>query len=480
MVDARSAKVSRILRVALTIAAISALVSVRAAEQPTADDLATLRRTAESRFDIVPLTQGIALAGRTADRRVEIARGVVSSEGVPLTGDELRRRFGADADLVLKLSYLSDAELKALFASAPRPVAAATAPAAPSAPVAPSASSAPRPPTAPAAAVDPPAAPEAPTPAEPARRRTGARIAFAKPMTIAADEDVRDGVFSLGGDVRIDGRVRDEVVVIGSRLELTPTAEVRGDITVVGGDFVMADGARHSGRVHRVNGVDWPRWTGPGVNWGWFEPRGAARWLGAAGSVARITLVAFAVVVLTFLAGGRVTRIGAAAGASPIKAAGVGLAAQLLFVPLLVVAVLLLAVTIVGIPFVAVLVPAAVITFLVAMLVGFTGVVQRLGATIGTRLGWEPASPVVAALAGLAVVVLPTLLFQAVSLAPGPMPIRLPLAFASLVEYLTWTIGLGATLLTGFGRWAVVPPPVPPVPPGPPAYDPLAEAPSHP
>lgn len=474
MVDVRSAKVSRILRVALTLAAISALVSVRAAEQPSADDLATLARTAESRFDIVPLTHGIALAGRTADRRVEIAGGVVSSEGVPLTGDELRRRFGADADLVLKLSYLSDAELKALFTSASRPP---VAPAAPTAPAPRAATAPPAPPAPPVPAVEPPPAPEAPAAPEPSRRRSAARIALAKPMVIAADEDVRDGVFSLGGDVRIDGRVRDEVVVVGGRLELAPTAEVRGDITVVGGELVMAEGARHTGRVHRVNGADWPRWAGPGVDWGWFEPRGVGRWLGAAGSVARITLVAFAVVVLTFLAGGRVARIGAAAGASPVKAAGVGLAAQLLFVPLLVVAVLMLAVTIVGIPFVAVLVPMAVLTFVVAMLVGFTGVVQRLGLTIGARVGWQPASPVLAALAGLAVVVLPTLAFQAVSLAPGPLPVRVPLAFASVLEYVTWTIGLGATLLTGFGRWAVVPPPVPPVPP---AYDTIAEAPSHP
>ena len=29
-----------------------------------------------------------------------------------------------------------------------------------------------------------------------------------------------------------------------------------------------------------------------------------------------------------------------------------------------------------------------------------------------------------------------------------------------LVEFTAWTIGLGATLLTGFGRWHTVPPPI--------------------
>lgn len=472
MVHATSAKVTRMLRVALALVALSAIISVRAAEQPSADDLGALRRSVESRFDVVPLTRGIALAGRTADRSVEIAGGVVSSRGVALTGEDLRRRFGADADLVLKLSYLSDADLRRLFTdSAP--------PAAPEPPVAPRAATPPAPPRAPAPPVA--SSPELDAarpstevpPAEPPRRRTGARLAVAKPMTIEADEDVRDGVFSLGGDVTIHGRVRDEVVVVGGRLELTPTAEVRGDITVVGGELVMADGARHSGRVHRVSETMWPRWSGPGIDWGWFEPRGAARWLGAAGSMARITLLAFAVAALTFLATGRVTRIGAAAGAAPLRAAGIGLATQLLFVPLLVIAVLMLAITIIGIPFAALLVPGAVVTLLVAMLVGFTGVVLRLGGTVAERLGWRTPSPVLAALLGLAIVVLPTLVFQALALTPVPWPARLPLALASLLEYLAWTIGLGAAVRTAFGRWAVLPPPVPPPP-----YDSLANAPS--
>lgn len=166
-------------------------------------------------------------------------------------------------------------------------------------------------------------------------------------------------------------------------------------------------------------------------------------------------------------------RIGAAAGAAPIKSALVGLTAELLFVPLLVLGAILLAVTIIGIPFVVVLVPLALVTMFVAMLVGITGVALRLGRTIGDRLNWHVSSPTAMALVGIFVIVLPTLVFQALALAPGPLPVRASLAVASLLEYVAWTIGLGATLLTGFGRWAVVPPPVPPA-----AYDSMAEAPS--
>ena len=46
------------------------------------------------------------------------------------------------------------------------------------------------------------------------------------------------------------------------------------------------------------------------------------------------------------------------------------------------------------------------------------------------------------------------------------LPLRLA-GFALLItgvviEFVVWTIGLGATLMTGFGRWSTAPPPVPP------------------
>src|SRR5262245_11076485 len=64
---------------------------------------------------------------------------------------------------------------------------------------------------------------------------TGARIAIAQNIRIERDEEVTDAAVVIGGDLTVDGRVRDGVVVVGGNLHLTPTADVRGDIVMVGG-----------------------------------------------------------------------------------------------------------------------------------------------------------------------------------------------------------------------------------------------------
>lgn len=463
----------RVLRVAAVLVAASVALSVRAAEQPVppATD-AALVADAQARFTVVPLRRGIALAGRVADRRVEIAGGVVMADGVPLSGDEVRRRFGADADLVLRLSYLDDATLERLFRAAAGPAAPA-----------PGGAAAPAPPARPGPPPPPPAPPvfDRPSPGEgaPVVRRSDARFGIAKAIVVQEDEEIRNGVFSLGGPVRIEGRVRDGVVVVGSDLELTATADVRGDLTVVGGQLTIAEGARHTGAIHHTVGARWPGWSWPSFGWSRFEPAGAARWLPFAGTTVRLVLLALALLVVAAVARGRLTRIGAAAAAAPLRSGLVGFATQLLFVPALVVIAVGLAVTIVGLPFIAVFVPLAVLTFGVAMLLGFASLALRLGqGALGTA-GATGTHPMLATLAGMALLVLPTLVARLAGL--GPDVLRWPavtlLTLGAIVEYLAWTVGLGAAVTTGLGRWAVVPPPVPPPPPfG--AEPPVADAPS--
>ncbi len=297
-----------------------------------------------------------------------------------------------------------------------------------------------------------------PAEAQPIFHSTGARLGIAKPIVVAADEEVTDGVFSLGGSVRIEGRVRDGVVVVGSDLTLAPTADVRGDLTVVGGTLTIADGARHSGAVHHAEGASWPRWSWPTVGWSWFEPGGAASWLPLAGTTTRILLLAIAMAAVAFFARSRVARIGAAAVASPVRAGLVGLAAQAIFVPALIVVAIVMAITIVGLPFVAIVVPLAVFAMLATMVLGFTSLAARLGQHVTGHDG------VVAVLAGLVIIVLPTFLARLAGVGPDALravTVAL-LVVGTIVESLAWTVGLGAAVMTGLGRWAVVPPPVPP------------------
>jgi hypothetical protein len=412
-------------------------------------ETAALRAQLAERFEIVPLARGVGLVPRDTRGLVEIDEGVVSVEGRPLSGAELRERFGADAPLLLRVSYLSSADLRRLVEPAPPP----TMPAAPP--------SAAPPPVLPGEAPVPPSAVEAPR----SYRRAGARIGIGRSVTIAEDEEVTHGIVVLGGRLRIDGRVRDEVVVVGGNVELGPTADVSGDITVIGGEVTRAPEARFTGRVNDAAFGDWSgrRWRawGPRVEFG--------GWLSLAAALTRIMLLALCVALVLLVARQPALRVGEAAAAAPWQAALLGFGAQILFVPLLIIVAVALAVTIIGIPFVAVLVPLSILAALLALLLGFAGMAGRLGRWIMNRSGGGQPRLLLATWLGLGIIVLPTLLARLLGVASGPfhyLGFSLLVAGA-IVEYLAWTVGLGAVLMTGFGRWSTVPPPLPPQPPSP-------------
>src|SRR5205085_6505397 len=71
-------------------------------------DLQALRSRVERRFQILPIANGVVLTPRfkAAARSVEVADGTIALDGAPVTGAELRQKLGADADLILQVSYL--------------------------------------------------------------------------------------------------------------------------------------------------------------------------------------------------------------------------------------------------------------------------------------------------------------------------------------------------------------------------------------
>src|SRR3954469_8981926 len=78
----------------------------------------TLKRDIESRFDVLPLRDGVALrpkAPMAGVRSIEVTSGSVAIDGQPATGAELRSRLGAQADAVLELSYLTADRQRNLF-----------------------------------------------------------------------------------------------------------------------------------------------------------------------------------------------------------------------------------------------------------------------------------------------------------------------------------------------------------------------------
>jgi hypothetical protein len=298
-------------------------------------------------------------------------------------------------------------------------------------------------------------------------RTTRTRVALGRSIKVDRNEEVTDAVVVVGGSLRIDGRVRDGVVVVGGNLELGPTADIFGDVVVVGGSLLRAEGAQLRGSVSDVTFGEWRPWQMAGLWIPVMDFGDFGRWLSLFSTIFRVSLLAVLMALLLIVARAPVARIGRAAAAEPAKALVLGLAAELLFLPALIIASIGLIVTLIGIPLLLVLIPFALLAMFVALLLGFTALACRLGEWIQDRLGWQAHSAFVSTALGLVIILGPTLLARLLNVAAGPLwfiGFSL-LTVGILVEFIVWTIGLGAALMTGFGRWATAPPPLPDPPP---------------
>jgi hypothetical protein len=296
-------------------------------------------------------------------------------------------------------------------------------------------------------------------------RTTGSRIAIGRSIRVERDEEVNDAVVVVGGSLRVEGRVRDGLVVVGGDIELGPEAEVSGDVIVVGGQVRREAGAQLQGSVSDVTIGDWRPWTigGWGIPVIGVDMGDFGRWLTLFGAIFRVSLLIVLMALILIVARGPVARIGRAAAAEPGRAMVIGLAAEVLFIPALIIASIALVVTIIGIPLVIVLVPMALLTAFFAMMLGFTALACRVGEWLEDRVGWRGHSAFLACMLGLLVILGPTMISRLIGVAPLPLRVAAfgLLVTGVLIEFIVWTIGLGATLMTGFGRWSTAPPPVP-------------------
>lgn len=417
----------------VVVAAAASAGDLHAAVQAGSAAADGLKRQVERRFDVLPLRDGLALRPKSAGRGVrsiELTGGTIAIDGAPATGADVRDKLGADAELVLRLSYLDADARRAMFGSAN---ATETAP-------------------------PPPAAvPEAPSePAPPRTRHSDARVRIGGSVTVDADESVSD-VVVIGGTARVLGAVDGDVVVVGGAAYLGPHADVGKDITVIGGALSRDPGAHVGGRVNQVGrGVSVRGWPFGRMPFGSTFLFGSTwsrlfKFISTLCYLAVLCLFGFVAVLIDR---GYVERVAARAAAEPIKAGVVGLLAQLLFIPLLFVTIIVLVVTIIGIPLL-VLVPFAVLALVVFWFVGFTAVAYRIGGLVTARTGYA-LSPYLTAVVGILVVMSPLIVGRLLGIG-GPilLPLTLPLLMIGfLAEYLTWTVGFGAVALNRFDRRA--------------------------
>jgi len=424
------------IALAFTLAAAIATVTAHAASQAAADEPQALRARIEQRYDVVPLSSGLALRPKSprGDVRLIEISDTIAVNGVPVSGRELRERVGADADAILRLSYLDARALRELFG----PVAAERE-------LRPERETPPTP-------AAPPAAERSPR-----RRSSGDRVRVFGDVLVDEDEEVSGQVVAVLGSVRINGEVGNQVVAVLGSVDLGPRAIVRGDVVTVGGRLRRAPGSQIEGAVTEVPLSD----VGARVNLPWLDGWGPRYIVGGFRPVARLVGTTFRFVLLSLVAclAFVVARRGVEGSAQrvaddPVKATLVGLVAWVLFVPMFVMTAIVLAISLVGIPLL-VLLPFAVVAMLVMAVVGFSGTAYAVGQWVRRRFGIATTSGFADICTGILVILLPLLLGRVVALGGWTFsPVVFLLVAVGLgVEFLAWASGFGAMLTNVFSRW---------------------------
>jgi len=412
-----------------TLVATALTVSV-GARQPTEEEQRALRARLEQRYDIVPLSDSIALTPKTrrGDVRLIEVSDTIAVNGTVVTGRELRERVGEDADAILRLSYLDPAIRRALFATG-----------------------AGRPPTA--------ESPVELTPEEVRMHRSGGdRVRVFGDVRVREDEEVTGQIVAVIGSVRIDGTVGDQVVAVLGSVDLGPKAVVRGDIVSVGGRVRRAEGSQVRGSVTEVSLSDAnarlhivPWMGGLGVL-SFFDGFGALPRLLA--STFRLLLLLLLASLALVVARGTVEASAHRLADDPIKAALVGIVAEILVVPAIFLTAVVLAISLIGIPLLLLL-PFVVLLLIVLALLGFSGTALAMGQWARRRFGLSTSPGIIDVCLGVVLILLPLLLGRVVALGGWPAsPVSFLLIAAGVgMEFLAWAAGFGAVLTNTFGRW---------------------------
>jgi hypothetical protein len=316
------------------------------------------------------------------------------------------------------------------------------------------------PPAPPDIAPAPAPAPEPPPPPAPRGRRRGGerngdRVRIGGNVDVDEGETVDGDVVAVGGSVRVDGDVHGDVVSVGGGVTLGPRASVDKDVVVVGGRLQRDPAARVGGKAQEIGlgGINLGNWTwrrNP-VGFWWTSMLGSA--VALIGAMARIAILCLLAALVVLFARDYMYRAGSIASRESLKAGAVGLLAQILFIPVLVITCVVLVITIIGIPLLLLL-PFVILGIAVVAVIGFSGVANRVGLLASQRFGWPDDNPYTVTLVGVVLLMAPVLLTRLVGMAGGVLfPITLSLGIiAFAIEYVAWTVGLGAMALARFER----------------------------
>ena len=305
------------------------------------------------------------------------------------------------------------------------------------------------------------------------------RIVFGGTYTLASGETLDGDLLSLGGSVTLEptsvvtgsvvllggnlnsaGTIRGDLALIGANANLQAGAVIQGGVASFGGNVNRDPAARIEGEITsggqtvEIPGIfpfqGVPPLEFPFVGRSWTSPRIDLRmtplWDGGWLLLQSLLTAALAVLVVMFGAN-RAGRVAKAAADAPFASGVVGLLGVVAIPALLV----LLTLTICLIPFTLV----GMMVFVVAVVYGWIGIGLEVGERLTHMLKWQ-LDP--AAAAGLGTLVI-SLVANGINFIP---------CVGWLAPMMVSAIGLGAVLLTRFGRQGypgIVPASVVQVPP---------------
>jgi hypothetical protein len=236
----------------------------------------------------------------------------------------------------------------------------------------------------------------------------------------------------------------------------------------VGGEAIVDPKARVYGEVNETV-VRWPDGDG---RWG-SAPHRVFAGVALAATILRLLMVFFVAGMLAAIAPAWVRGIASRAGAAPAASAVMGVACQIAFVPMLIVATVALAVSVIGIPLLAAL-PLLVAAAAVIGTAGFTAVAARIGARLRGTTAEASTALFADVILGFAAVSLLTVVASVASVVAfrpfWTSPVTLSVgALGMLIEYVVWTVGIGAAAASLLTRWTGTAPAggVPPIHPAP-------------
>ena len=196
---------------------------------------------------------------------------------------------------------------------------------------------------------------------------------------------------------------------------------------------------------------DWPFWGGVSA---------------VMGSLMRTVLLSLIVCLVLLVARVPLERVDRQLVARPWPSAAVGLAAFVFSGPLVAAVSILLLITIIGCAL-FLLYPFIFLYLALLLLLGYTAAAYRLGRLVESRFERNFGSPYVAALVGVLLIQVWSILGHMLDLLPGPFGVMLVL-FGFLVQAAAWITGFGAVILARFGLapgyWPQRGAPVPPAP----------------